>query len=189
MRGSTPEAAPTILQALKAVGELLEAEGEAAGIVIVGGTALILQGFVERLTEDVDVIAITHEPRDASGSRIGRAEPLPQPLTTAIARVARDFNLPETWMNSTVTAQWDQGLPPGFEERIHWQKHGGLVVGVADRRDLIFLKLYAAVDSEGPESVHYQDLPCSPAKPRGARGRGNMGKDARHFRWVRRHVG
>jgi len=61
-------------------------------------------------------------------------------------------------MNSTVTAQWDQGLPPGFEERIHWQKHGGLVVGVADRRDLIFLKLYAAVDSEGPESVHYQDL-------------------------------
>ena len=162
MSGSTPEAsshdAPTILQALKAVGELLAAEGEAAGIVIVGGTALILQGFVERLTEDVDVIAITHEPRDASGSRIGRAEPLPQPLTTAIARVARDFNLPETWMNSTVTAQWDQGLPPGFEERIHWQKYGGLVVGVAHRRDLIFLKLYAAVDSEGPESVHYQDL-------------------------------
>ena len=61
-------------------------------------------------------------------------------------------------MNSTVTAQWDQGLPPGFEERIHWQKHGELDVGVADRRDLIFLKLYAAVDSEGPESVHYQDL-------------------------------
>ena len=81
MRRSTPVAsghdAPTILQALKAVGELLAGEGEAAGIVVVGGTALILQGFVERLTEDVDVIAITHEPRDVSGSRIGRAEPLP----------------------------------------------------------------------------------------------------------------
>src|SRR3972149_2574093 len=137
MSGSTSETsshgAPTILRALMAVGELLAAEGEAAGIVIVGGTALILQGFVERLTEDVDVIAITHEPRDASGSRIGRAEPLPQPLTRAIARVARDFNLPETWMNSTVTAQWDQGLPPGFEERIHWQKHGGRVVGGGGR--------------------------------------------------------
>jgi len=53
-------------------------------------------------------------------------------------------------MNSAVTAQWDLDLPLGFEGRIHWQQHGGLVLGVADRIDLIFLKLYAAVDSEGP---------------------------------------
>jgi hypothetical protein len=31
-------------------------------------------------------------------------------------------------------------------------------VGLADRYDLIFLKLYAAADSGGPSSVHFQDL-------------------------------
>ena len=28
----------------------------------------------------------------------------------------------------------------------------------SDRYDLVFLKLYAAVDHRGPESVHFQDL-------------------------------
>ena len=61
-------------------------------------------------------------------------------------------------MNSAVGGQWETRLPPRLENRIQWQQFGGLGVGVADRRDLIFLKLYAAVDSEGPQSVHYQDL-------------------------------
>src|SRR4030067_2067480 len=99
--GGRGEAAPTILKALTAVGELLAAEDETAGVVIVGGTALILQGFVERLTEDVDVIAITSEPRDASVRRIRRAVPLPQPLTRAIATVARELNLPATSRHTT----------------------------------------------------------------------------------------
>ena len=61
-------------------------------------------------------------------------------------------------MNSAVGAQWKTGLPPGLEKRLHWVRFGGLGLGVAHRLDLIFLKLYAAVDSEGPQSVHYQDL-------------------------------
>ena len=69
-----------------------------------------------------------------------------------------DFGLPDDWMNSTVGLQWKTGLPPGFTERIHWQKFDALWFGVADRNDLIFLKLYAAADSEGPSSVHFQDL-------------------------------
>ena len=32
------------------------------------------------------------------------------------------------------------------------------MVGLVDRYDLIFFKLYAAADSGGPASVHYQDL-------------------------------
>jgi hypothetical protein len=89
---------------------------------------------------------------------IGPPEPLPSSLLRAISTVARDFNLPEGWMNTQVGAQWATGLPPGFAKRVKWLRLGGLAVGVADRRDLIFLKLYAAVDSEGPQSVHYQDL-------------------------------
>jgi hypothetical protein len=61
-------------------------------------------------------------------------------------------------MKSAAGAQWKTGLPRGFEKRLRWLWFGGLGVGVAHRLDLIFLKLYAAVDSEGPQSVDYQDL-------------------------------
>jgi hypothetical protein len=43
---------PGIVEALGAVGGLLAAEGETVCIVVVGCTALILQGLVSRLTED-----------------------------------------------------------------------------------------------------------------------------------------
>ena len=62
------------------------------------------------------------------------------------------------WMNTVVGLQWQTGLPSGLAGRLHWRRYGGLRVGLADRYDLIFLKLYAATDSEGPASVHVQDL-------------------------------
>lgn len=41
---------------------------------------------------------------------------------------------------------------------MQWRRYGTLAVGIVGRRDLIFLKLYAAADSMGPASVHYRDL-------------------------------
>lgn len=38
-----------------------------------------------------------------------------------------------------------------------WKTYGGLWVGLAGRRTLIALKLFAAVDHD-PQSVHVQDL-------------------------------
>ena len=149
---------PALLNALRAVGELLAAEGETVGIVVVGGAAMILGGLVTRLTEDVDIIAAARSWRKGVPTTIAPPNPLPAALLRAVSRVARDFNLPENWMNSEVGAQWDTGLPPGFEKRVRWLRFGGLALGIADRKDLIFLKLYAAVDSQGPQSVHYQDL-------------------------------
>lgn len=32
------------------------------------------------------------------------------------------------------------------------------LLGIVDRHDLVFFKLFAAADSTGPKSVHYQDL-------------------------------
>lgn len=149
---------PSILVAIKALGEILASLNERAAVVIVGGAALIIQGFVERATRDIDIIAISHDMGDDERKVIEPPEPLPEPLTKAISRVARDFNLPDDWMNTTVSLQWKTGLPPGFGERVHWQQYGGLWLGAADRYDLLFLKLYAAADSEGPSSVHFQDL-------------------------------
>jgi len=149
---------PDMIAALRALGEILASQGEHAAVVVVGGTALIMQGFVARATRDVDVIAISLDPPERKRKAIEAPEPLPESLVRAISRVARDYNLPDDWMNTTVGLQWKTGLPPGFEERIHWEQYDGLWLGLADRYDLIFLKLYAAADSEGSSSVHYQDL-------------------------------
>lgn len=147
-----------IANAIRAVGEILASQDKSVRIVVVGGTALIIQSIVNRTTQDVDIIAIGTEIGESESGKIKSPEPLPEELVQAISRVARDFNLSEDWMNTTVGLQWKTGLPPGFENRIHWQEIGGLGLGIADRYDLIFLKLYAAADSEGPSSVHYQDL-------------------------------
>jgi len=44
-------------EVLQAVGNLLEAQGEDVGIVVVGVASLNLMGFVLRTTNDVDIIA------------------------------------------------------------------------------------------------------------------------------------
>ncbi len=143
---------------LGAVGDLLAAEGVEVGIVVVGGTALNLLGIVQRTTDDVDVLAILQDQAGSGGVTLAPPDPLPEPLRRAIARVARDFQLPEDWMNTVVGLQWQTGLPPGLERRLRWRRYGGLRVGLVARYDLIFLKVYAAGDSGGPSSVHFQDL-------------------------------
>lgn len=144
--------------ALHATGELLARRGQAAAIVVVGGTALNLLRVVERATRDVDVIATGTLQRDGPPTDIQPPEPLPKALTDAIATVARDLGLPADWMNTTVAGQWQTGLPPGFASRITWNRDAGLWVGVAGRLDLIYLKLYAAADDTGPASRHFADL-------------------------------
>ena len=141
-----------------ALGELLAAEGMEFGIVVLGGAALNLLGIVERTTRDVDVLAITSSTLGDGLLSLTPPEPLPEPLKRAIDRGARDFRLPEDWVDTTMGLQLQTCLPPGLERRIHWSRYGGLVVGLVDRYDLIYFKLYAAADSGGPASVHYQDL-------------------------------
>ena len=148
----------TLEDPLRAVGDLLARRDAEAAIVIVGGTALNLLGFVQRTTQDVDVIAFGELGSDGPPAEISPPVSIAPELENAIAKVARDFDLPADWINSVVGAQWKTGLPPAFESRIEWRKYGGLWVGLPGRIDLIFLKLYAAVDDIGPTSRHYTDL-------------------------------
>lgn len=78
-------------------------------------------------------------------------------LETVLTAVARDFDLPADWLNAVIGAQWELSLPPRLKEDLTWRTYGGLRVGLAGRRTLLALKLFAAVD-QGPESVHVQDL-------------------------------
>lgn len=158
--------------ALRAVGELLEAAGEAYAIVVLGGAALNLLGVVERATADVDILAFAPPGPALAVAGVGGAspspdvtpdlrqppEPLPSALVAAIDTVARDFGLDRRWMNTGPALQWRAGLPPGLATRVHWRVYAALRVGLVDRYDLTFFKLFASADATGPRSVHYQDL-------------------------------
>jgi hypothetical protein len=136
---------------LDALGAHLASGGVQVSIVVVGGAALALRGWVPRATQDVDVIALADD-----DGRLARPR-FPEVLMRAVQRVARDFNLPDDWLNAAVGAQWQAGLPDGLEADLEWQAFRGLRVGLAGRATLIALKLFAAVD-RGPRSVHLQDL-------------------------------
>ena len=82
---------------------------------------------------------------------------LPGPLQQAVEDTAAVFRLPTTWFNAGPRSLTDLGLPEGILERAHRRVWGGLVLHIADRRDQIFFKLYAAVD-QGPRSKHFEDL-------------------------------
>jgi hypothetical protein len=138
-------------RALAALSEQLSAAGAHFELVIVGGSALVALGLVERATRDVDVLGILSE------AGLSSSEPFPEVLATAIARVARDLGLPADWLNSGPSALLDLGLPKGFLDRAHRVEIGhGLVVFYADRYDQIHLKLYAMVDQAGGR--HEEDL-------------------------------
>lgn len=140
---------------LSAVGEHLTEGGDSAAIVVVGGSVLALMGWVERTTKDIDVIAQALDQGDRR--RLIAADPLPDAMQQAVARVGRDYGLAADWLNTEIGAQWDFGLPDGFAEELEWREYGSLTVGFAGRQSLIALKLFATVD-RSRESVHFQDL-------------------------------
>jgi len=138
-------------QVLRAPGEQLEAVGRSFEPVVVGGSGLLLLGMIERSTRDVDLVALK------AGGSLEKPEPLPDALREARSRVARDFALPEDWLNPGPASLLDFELPAGFLNRVESRRYGGnLNVHFASRLDQIHLKLYAAVDA-GP-GKHSQDL-------------------------------
>lgn len=136
---------------LRALGEQLAARDERFELVVVGGSALLALGLVERTTKDVDIVALR------SDAGLDNADPLPEGLRAAGALVARDFGLPADWLNPGPAGLLTFGLPEGFVDRLTRRDYGpGLVVYLASRYDQIHLKLYAAVD-QGP-GKHESDL-------------------------------
>jgi hypothetical protein len=148
MSDITPQNTDLLLGAL---GEQLAARGERFELVVIGGSALLALGLVERTTKDVDIVALR------SGEELRGAEPLPEGLQAARDLVARDFSLPAEWLNPGPTELLTFGLPAGFVDRLDRRDYGeGLVAYLASRYDQIHFKLYATVD-QGP-GKHETDL-------------------------------
>lgn len=138
-------------EALRTLGEVLDARGQTYEIVAIGGSSLMLLGLIGRPTRDLDALALVDD-----GAYVS-AEPLPSPLVDAVASVGRALGLSEDWLNPGPTELLRLGLPQGFEDRVERRRYGGLTVQVAGRLDQICFKLYAAVD-QGLESKHAADL-------------------------------
>jgi len=158
-------------QLLGALGEQLGAMKEPFELVVIGGSGLLVLGAVERATRDVDVVALREN------SKLKWPDPLPEALLMARERVARDFSLPEDWLNPGPASLLDFELPEGFMDRVEVRSYGEyLTVYFASRLDQIHFKLYAAVD-QGP-GKHSQDLEALSPTPEELR---------RAARWARTH--
>jgi hypothetical protein len=142
---------------LSALGELLDSMHVAIPeLVVCGGSALNVLGLVTRTTKDVDVVAFAIR-NEQENIRLEKADPFPDKLSEASRKVARDFNLPEKWLNPGPTSAVDFGLPEGLMERVETKKFGvSLTIHFLSRFDQICFKLYAAVDQG--IGKHYSDL-------------------------------
>jgi len=138
-------------EALRSLGAVLEARGLSYRLLVAGGSSLLLLGFVDRVTADLDVVGI------AEGGGYRRGEPLPVPLVAAVADVARALDLDPRWLNAGPASLVDFGLPEGLADRVTVRRYGGLELHLPGRVDLICFKLYAAAD-QGPRSKHHADL-------------------------------
>src|SRR5438874_13149156 len=103
---------------LAAIGEQLAARGAHVELVVIGGSALLAVGLISRPTRDVDVVALLAE------QTLVDPRPLSPDLIAARNRVARDFDLPENWLNAAPSDLLTFGLPDGFVERLERHDYG-----------------------------------------------------------------
>lgn len=137
--------------ALESLGELLSEHGQEVGLLVIGGSSLLLLGYIERPTADVDVVGF------AGPAGYVKADRLPQFLTDAADEVGRTLGLGDRWLNVGPAGLIDFGQPEGTADRVTVRRYGSLEIHLPAREDLICFKLYALVDL-GPRSKHTDDL-------------------------------
>lgn len=149
---TTFNSAEVIHQRLSDVSDALELEeSHALDLLICGGAALAVMGFVARATDDIDVLALVLDEKDVA------AKPFPKELSAAVERVARTRGIPEVWLNPGPADMQQFGLPEGIVGRATAREYGPLLTArFLARYDQIHLKLYAAVDQSGGK--HLSDL-------------------------------
>ena len=138
-------------EVLSSLGALLASRREPYGLLVVGGSNLLLLGLIDRPTGDLDVIGLSEQ------SAYRKVVELPEPLRRAAAEVGLAFDLSERWLNTDAASLMDSELPPGWRERIEIRRYGALELHLTSRFDQICFKLWAAVDG-GPKSKHFADL-------------------------------
>lgn len=104
---------------------------------MVGGSSLLLLGYIDRPTADVDVVGL------ATPLGYVKADGLPEFLADAVDEVGRALGVGDRWLNAGPAGLIDFGLPEGIAERVSVRRYGSLEVHLPAREDLICFKLYA----------------------------------------------
>ncbi|MEM7791488.1 MAG: DUF6036 family nucleotidyltransferase [Verrucomicrobiota bacterium] len=130
----------TILDALKRLGELAQAEGIRLEVSIYGGAAFLLAYNSREATKDIDAIL---KPRE-EGEKL-------------VAQVARELELPEDWLNSNVA----QFVSPKVEAKrrlAEVEEATGLIVQVPTAEYLLAMKALACRRPIGNYKGDIEDL-------------------------------
>jgi len=141
---------------LSALGEqLAESGAPPTGLLVCGGASLIVNGWVTRSTQDVDVLTLCGaEAPDQED--LCRCNELPEYLKEAVSKVASGFGLSREWLNVGPSGLVQLGLPHDLVARSIRRDYGPkLSVFYISRFDQIHFKLYAAICGH---ERHFQDL-------------------------------
>jgi hypothetical protein len=98
--------------AISMLGQRLEQSRQHYEVVAIGGASLVLLGYIDRATKDLDLVAVIE------AGHLMSARPLPQGLVKEIALVGAALEIGENWMNDGPTSLLKAGLPDGFKERL-----------------------------------------------------------------------
>jgi Nucleotidyltransferase of unknown function (DUF6036) len=121
-----------ILEALQALGEDLTRQGIRGQIFVVGGAAMALAYSRRRVTRDIYAV---FEPKSS--------------IYAAAARVARELDLPEHWLNDAV-----KGFMPGEDEHARPVPDiTGIEITTASPQYLLAMKLMAMRFGEDDEDI------------------------------------
>jgi len=155
MNFESPEQIDGALQRLGS--RLLYEYTEPIALVICGGSALNVLNVAQRITRDVDVLAIVEETESGIVLRHDRA--LPDDFRKVVAWVAHDLQLEEDWLNmgpKDVLAVY--GVPEGMTKRWEERNYGpSLKAFFISRMDQVHFKLLAAIDPRA-RARHLEDL-------------------------------
>lgn len=152
-----PLGAENLAEVLKALDRQMALRGGGPiGLVLCGGSALAALGLTTRTTGDADVLGRAET--DGQGVTVVPLFDLPPWLEEAARAVARDFGLPDDWLNTGPAGQLKSGLPEGLSGRLKKTVYGPqLTIYYISRFDQICFKLFAAAD-RGPGDYHVSDL-------------------------------
>ncbi|MEO8179705.1 MAG: DUF6036 family nucleotidyltransferase [Deltaproteobacteria bacterium] len=122
-------------QTLEHFDDFLEARGLRLDAIVVGGSALVLIGIVDRPTRDVDILHPDLPSQIADASR-----------AFALEMRRRGIELADTWLNNGPSSL-SKLLPDGWRHRTQPAFFGrALVLETLGRADLLKTKLFALCD-------------------------------------------
>jgi hypothetical protein len=137
---------------LQALGDVLSEQGERSDLFVCGGMALVLQRLSNRPTGDIDALGLVVERDGILELQKPRLSP---ELRDAIERVGNLYGRGKNWLNiAAIILHDDTVLPEGMVERAETRNYSDcLVIRLCSRKDMVCLKMWAALDPErsGPD--------------------------------------